>query len=66
MRKNAIPPDVGIKSRINRKFPPLDEVNVSIDRTLSAFKAHARGDGKRRVLLNNLNATVGTFSHNTL
>ena len=58
MRKNAIPPHVGIKGRINTKFPPLDEVNVQIDRTLTPFKAHTRGDGKRRVLLNNFNATV--------
>ena len=58
MRKNAIPPHVGIKGRINSKFPPLDEVNVQIDRTLTPFKAHTRGDGKRRVLLNNFNATV--------
>lgn len=58
MRKNKIPPHVGIKGRINHKFPPLDKVNVSIDRALVAFKAHAKGDGKRRVLLNNFNATV--------
>lgn len=62
MRKNAIPPHVGIKGRINQKFPPLDEVNVRIDRALTAFKAHARGDGKRRVLLNNFNATGGNTS----
>lgn len=61
MRKNAIPPHVGIKGRINQKFPPLDEVNVRIDRALTAFKAHARGDGKRRVLLNNFNATVNNL-----
>lgn len=58
MRKNAIPPHVGIKGRINHKFPPLDEINVRIDREVSVFKAHARGDGRRRVLLNNFNATV--------
>ena len=62
MRKNAIPPHVGIKGRINQKFPPLDEINVRIDLALTAFKAHARSDGKRRVLLNNFNATVGIFS----
>lgn len=63
MRKNAIPPHVGIKGRINHTFPPLDEVNVRIDRELTAFKAHARGDGKRRVLLNNFNATVSIKSN---
>ena len=58
MRKNAIPPHVGIKGRINEKFPPLDKINVRINRTMTPFVARAGGDGKRRVLLNNFNATV--------
>ena len=58
MRKNAIPPHVGIKGRINQKFPPLDDVNVRIDRALAPFEARIGGDGKRRILLNNFNATV--------
>ena len=66
MRKNAIPPHVGIKGRINHKFPPLDEINVRIDRTLAAFKARAKGDGKRRVLLNNFNATVSAILRSRL
>ena len=66
MRKNAIPPHIGIKTRINRNLPLLDEVNVRINRTLTAFKAHARDDAKRRVLLNNFNATVSNFSYNLI
>ncbi|KAL9585668.1 MAG: hypothetical protein Q9203_004154 [Teloschistes exilis] len=62
MRNNAIPPHIGIKGRVNEKFPPLDKVNVCIDRTLSPFKARVGGDGKRRVLLNNFNATGGNTS----
>ncbi|KAL9595245.1 MAG: hypothetical protein Q9179_005058 [Wetmoreana sp. 5 TL-2023] len=62
MRKNAIPPHVGIKGRINEKFPPLDKVNVCIDRALSPFTARTGGDGRRRVLLNNFNATGGNTS----
>ena len=58
MRKDSIPPHVGIKGSINEKFPPLDEVGVRINRSLTPFKAKAGGDGKRRVLLNNFNATV--------
>lgn len=58
MRNNAIPPHIGIKGRINEKFPPLDKVNVCIDRALAPFKSQSGGDGKRRVLLNNFNATV--------
>lgn len=62
MRKNAIPPHVGIKSRINDKFPPLEQVNVRIDRALSPFEPQTGADGKRRVLLNNFNATVSTIT----
>ena len=62
MRKNAIPPHVGIKGRINEKFPPLDKVNVRIDTALTPFKARNGGDGKRRILLNNFNATGGNTS----
>ncbi|KAL9598139.1 MAG: hypothetical protein Q9219_004695 [cf. Caloplaca sp. 3 TL-2023] len=62
MRKSCIPPHVGIKGRLNEKLPPLDRVNVRIDRTATPFKARAGGDGKRRVLLNNFNATGGNTS----
>ncbi|KAL8948706.1 MAG: hypothetical protein Q9222_005131 [Ikaeria aurantiellina] len=62
MRKDTIPPHVGIKGRINEKFPPLEQVGVCIDRTLTPFKARNGGDGKRRVLLNNFNATGGNTS----
>ncbi|KAL8826801.1 MAG: hypothetical protein Q9191_003572 [Dirinaria sp. TL-2023a] len=62
LRKDLIPPHVGIKGRINEKFPPLDTINVSIDRTLTPFKPRVGGDGKRRVLLNNFNATGGNTS----
>ena len=58
MRKNKIPQHVGIKTRINEKFPPLESINVRINRTMAPFTAHAGSDGKRRVLLNNFNATV--------
>lgn len=62
MRNNAIPPHVGIKGRINEKFPPLDRVNVCIDRALAPFKPQSGSHGKRRVLLNNFNATVSSIS----
>ncbi len=58
MKKNAIPPHVGIKGRINEKFPPLDKVNVCINRALTPFKPQSGGNGRRRIMLNNFNATV--------
>ena len=60
MRNNAIPPHVGIKGRINEKFPPLEKVNVCINRALTPFKSQFGSNGRRRVLLNNFNATVSS------
>ncbi|KAL8925721.1 MAG: hypothetical protein Q9172_002112 [Xanthocarpia lactea] len=62
MKKNAIPPHVGIKGRINEKFPPLDKVNVRINRALTPFKPQSGGNGRRRIMLNNFNATGGNTS----
>ena len=58
LQKNVIPPHAGIKSRINHKFPPLDRMNVHIADSQVEFKAHPGGDGRRKIMLNNFNATV--------
>jgi len=58
LQKNVIPPHPGIKGRINHKFPPLAEMNVRIADSPVAFTAHPGGDGRRKILLNNFNATV--------
>jgi len=61
MRKNLIPPHVGIKGRVNQKFPPLNQLNVHIAGSKTAFEAHPGGDGKRRVMVNNFDAAVGLY-----
>ncbi|KXH55672.1 beta-ketoacyl synthase [Colletotrichum nymphaeae SA-01] len=58
MKKNAIPPHVGIKKEINKGFPKdLSERNVNIAFHLTPFK---RRDGKpRRIFVNNFSAAGG-------
>ena len=56
--KNIIPPHCGIKTQLNRSFPPLDIMNMHIASSPRDFIAWPDGDGKRRILLNNFNATV--------
>ncbi|KAI9876882.1 MAG: hypothetical protein M1830_005404, partial [Pleopsidium flavum] len=62
MRKNLIPPHVGIKGRINQKFLPLNQLNIRIAGSKTAFVAHPGGDGKRRVMVNNFDAAGGNTS----
>ncbi|PHH52128.1 Conidial pigment polyketide synthase alb1 [Ceratocystis fimbriata CBS 114723] len=58
MQKNAIPPHVGIKGKINHTFPAdLSQRNVNIPFHMTPFK---RNDGKlRRVFINNFSAAGG-------
>ncbi|MCJ1313534.1 hypothetical protein MMC25_007213 [Agyrium rufum] len=59
LKKNIIPPHAGIKTKLNHKFPDLDAMNVKIAREPTAFKARPNGDGRRKIMLNNFNATGG-------
>ncbi|KAK4464770.1 hypothetical protein QBC42DRAFT_220122 [Cladorrhinum samala] len=61
-RKNLIPPHVGIKGRINQKLPPLAELNTHISFGKTPFLPHPEGDGKRRILINNFDASGGNTS----
>lgn len=58
MQNDVVPPHPGIKGRLNHRFPPLAKMNVHIPESQIAFKAPSGGDGRRRILLNNFNATV--------
>ncbi|XXH01795.1 hypothetical protein Hte_008156 [Hypoxylon texense] len=54
----TIPRHIGIKTRINPKLPALEELGVVIPRENMIYPALAK-DGKRRMLVNNFNATGG-------
>ena len=60
-QKNIIPPHVGIKSTINKKLPPLSAHNIEISRVKIPFTANST-DGKKRIVVNNFNATGGNTS----
>ncbi|MCJ1396229.1 hypothetical protein MMC18_009118 [Xylographa bjoerkii] len=62
LRENVIPPQPGVPFAVNHKFPPLEKMNVRIADRLLDFKARPKGDGKRKVLLNNFDAAGGNTS----
>ncbi|MCJ1403808.1 hypothetical protein MMC11_007031 [Xylographa trunciseda] len=62
LRENVIPPQPGMPFSINHKFPSLDKMNVRIADQILNFKSYAKGDGKRKVLLNNFDAAGGNTS----
>ncbi|KAJ5345900.1 Acyl transferase/acyl hydrolase/lysophospholipase [Penicillium brevicompactum] len=62
LRKNMIPPHVGIKGRINQKLPPLAQLNTHISFGKTPFLPRVDGDGKRRILINNFDAAGGNTS----
>ncbi|KAJ5174236.1 Acyl transferase/acyl hydrolase/lysophospholipase [Penicillium canariense] len=62
LRKNMIPPHVGIKGRINQKLPQFAELNTHISFGKTPFFSRTVGDGKRRILINNFDAAGGNTS----
>ena len=58
-QKKIIPPHAGIKGQINHKFPPLDKMNIHIADSPIPFGAH--NSRRKKILLNNFNATVSFF-----
>ena len=56
--KSLIPPQPGMPFRINRKFPPLEKLNVVIPAQNIPFEKVAKIDAKRRLLINNFDASV--------
>jgi hypothetical protein len=58
LKEGVIPPQPGMPNTLNRKFPPLDKMNVRISQEKMAFKPYPKGDGKRKIFLNNFDAAV--------
>ena len=60
MRKNLIPPHIGIKTKINHNFPlDLGERNVNIALQQVPWHRTDSANGKRTVFLNNFSSTGG-------
>ncbi|KAI1427322.1 hypothetical protein F5Y12DRAFT_184810 [Xylaria sp. FL1777] len=62
LRKNIIPPHVGIKSRINRKLPNLAEFHTRLSMGNTPFLPHTDHSRPRRILVNNFDAAGGNTS----
>ncbi|KAK4176239.1 hypothetical protein QBC36DRAFT_352777 [Triangularia setosa] len=62
LRKNIIPPHVGIRGRINQRLPPLADMNTHISFGKTPFLPRPGGDGKRKILINNFDAAGGNTS----
>ena len=58
LQHQVIPRHIGIKTRLNPKLPPLDDLNVVIPQTNMPYPALSK-DSVRRMLVNNFNATGG-------
>lgn len=57
LQNSTIPPHVGIKNRLNSKFPSLDALNVRIVKYATDFKPRT-SKSKRRIIVNNFDAAV--------
>lgn len=62
LRKNMIPPHVGIKNRMNPKLPSFSDLNTKIAFKETPFLPRPGGDGKRKILINNFDAAGGNTS----
>ncbi|QGA19833.1 hypothetical protein EYB26_007528 [Talaromyces marneffei] len=63
MRDRKIPPQPGWPFTLNRKFPALDKLHVSITTKHGVdLRASPRGDGKLKLLVNSLDASGGNTS----
>ncbi|KAI0877071.1 hypothetical protein GGS24DRAFT_512251 [Hypoxylon argillaceum] len=58
LQHQIIPQHIGIKTRINPKLPAFEELGIVVPRENMCYPAPAT-DGKRRMLVNNFNATGG-------
>ncbi|KAI1178437.1 hypothetical protein F4777DRAFT_96275 [Nemania sp. FL0916] len=58
LQHQTIPQHIGIKTRLNPKLPAFDELGVVVPQENMHYPALAK-DGKRRMLVNNFNATGG-------
>ncbi|KAI0433456.1 hypothetical protein F5Y09DRAFT_298970 [Xylaria sp. FL1042] len=58
LQHQIIPRHIGIKTRINPKLPSLGDLGVVVPSVNMNYQALAK-DGKRRMLVNNFNATGG-------
>lgn len=57
-KSGRIPPQPGVPLKLNRKFPPLDRMHIQVADGTSKLRYRPHGDGKKKILLNNFDASV--------
>ncbi|KAI0401614.1 hypothetical protein F4802DRAFT_618819 [Xylaria palmicola] len=62
LRKNTIPPHVGIKTQINRKLPNMAEFHTYLSTGNTPFLPQHGQNEPRRILVNNFDAAGGNTS----
>ena len=61
LNKNSVPPQPGMPFQLNHKFPSLEKMNVVIPAHNIPFVKASKPDAKRRLLINNFDASVSTM-----
>jgi hypothetical protein len=59
-QKDIIPPHIGIKTQMNRRFSPVDRESIFVPDSSRRFDP--KPGGVRRILINNFNAAVSEHS----
>ncbi|KAI0147571.1 ketoacyl-synt-domain-containing protein [Xylariaceae sp. FL1272] len=62
LRKNVLPPHVGIKGHINRQFSNMEKSHIRLARVKTPFPSAEDGRRPRRILVNNFDAAGGNTS----
>lgn len=63
LRERRIPPHPRAPFRTNRKFPLSEKMRMKIPEVELPFETHSqKGDKKRRILLNNFDASVSLLA----
>ncbi|KAJ5563591.1 hypothetical protein N7535_008755 [Penicillium sp. DV-2018c] len=60
-QKRRIPPHAGIQTRLNHKIDYINDLNIHIPRSNMPFESRS-GQERRRIMVNNFNATGGNTS----
>lgn len=62
LRERQVPPQQGAPFTLNRKFPPLSDLNMRIATKLGALNPSPRGDKKIKAIVNSFDASGGNVA----
>lgn len=62
LRERQVPPQPGAPFTLNRKFPPLSDLNMKIATKLGSLNPSPRGDKKIKAIVNSFDASGGNVA----